>query len=135
MNSPLIDRLSQRFGYPVLDASTLDAFLDHDGASVLFFSGDPAKYPEADDVAVILPELMARFAGRARAAVIARAAEMELQPRFGFLQWPALAVCDRHRCRGTISRVRDWSEYLEEFERLLPAGARRIALTDLTGSA
>lgn len=132
MSSPLIDRLSQQFGYPVLDATTLDAFLEQDGASVLFFSEDPANYPEANDVAVILPELMSRFAGRARAAVIARSAEKALQPRFGFLQWPTLVICDHQRCLGTISRVRDWGEYLEEFERLLPAPHRRIALTEIT---
>lgn len=135
MSSPLIDRLSGQLGYPVLDAATLEAFLDHDSASVLFFSEDPANYPEANDVAVILPELMVRFAGRARAAVIARTAEKELQPRFGFLQWPALVVCDRHRCRGSIARVRDWSEYLEEFERLLPGAAQCITLTDLTAGS
>jgi len=131
MSSPMIDRLSEQFGYPVLDAAALDAFLDRGGVSVLFFSEDPASYPEADDVAVILPELVRRFAGRVRPAVIARAAEKELQPRFGFLQWPTLAICEGRRCLGTISRVRDWAEYLEEFERLLPAANSRIALTEI----
>jgi len=111
MSSPLIDRLNEQLGYPVLDAATLDAFLDHDSASVLFFSEDPANYPEANDVAVILPELMVRFAGRARrrgdrphgGEGVAAALRLPAVARAGRLRPPALPW--QHLARARLERV------------------------------
>ena len=56
--------------------------------ALLFFTGDPAQRSEAADVAVVLPELLAAFAGRLRAAIIARAAEAALAPRFRVVVLP-----------------------------------------------
>jgi len=139
MSSPLIDRLISHYGYPLLDAATLDDFLACNEIGVLFFTGDPTNFPEANDVAVILPELMAVIGRNAAAGVIVRSEEMELQKRYGFLQWPTLVVCRRGSCRGFISRVRDWSDYLAEFGRLLADAPEfvpnRIELHDVSGAA
>lgn len=126
MPSILIRQMIERQGYPLLDASTLEPFLAEQEHSVLFFTGDPKKYPESDDVAVILPELATHFAGRFRVAVVAREAEQALQQLFPFSSWPALVFLRGDHYLEAITRVQNWSDYLAEIERLLGAQALHI---------
>lgn len=123
--APLLDNLVTRHGYPLLDAAGVESFLAEGGVCVLFFAGDPAKYPETLDLAVILPEVMERFVGRCRAALVAPQAEAALQQRFGFRVWPALVFLRGDAYLGVIERVRNWADYLDEFKRLLAAGPGR----------
>jgi hydrogenase-1 operon protein HyaE len=119
MSAPLIDALIERHGLPLVDEIGLDAFVADRTHSLLFLVGDPVKYPEALDVAVILPELIKAFAGRFQAAVIAPESEQALQARFGFSRWPALVLLRGDAYVGAITRVRNWDEYLFELSRLL----------------
>lgn len=125
MDSPLLESLIEQQGYPLLDEESLRGFLAVSPNSVLFFTGDPAKHPETLDVAVILPELMKVFGDRCRPAVVARVAEHDLQKRYGFTAWPALVFLRGDRYLGAIERVKDWSVYLTEIERLFSAEPRR----------
>jgi len=125
MSSPLIRNLVESRGFPLLQASTLEAFLKANEHSLLFFTEDPGRYPESDDVAVILPELMKVFGDRCAAAVVHRDAEKPLQQRFGFSAWPALVLMRGEDYLGAITRVQDWSDYLSEIHRLLAADPRR----------
>ena len=88
---------------------------------MLFFTGDPARVRESDDVAMILPELITAFDGRFRAAVVSRESERPLQARFRFTAWPTLVFLRRGAYLGAISRVRDWNDYLDEIAGLLEA--------------
>lgn len=126
MPSTLIRQMIQQQDYPVVEAGTLESFLASQEHSVLFFTGDPKKYPESDDVAVILPELATHFAGRFRVAVVAREAEQTLQQLFPFSSWPALVFLRGDHYLGAITRVQNWSDYLGEIERLLGAEALHI---------
>ena len=119
MPAPLIDALVERHGLPLLSEAELDAFVADGTHSLLFLAGDPIKYPEALDVAVILPELLNAFSGRMQAAVIAPEAEQALQKRFGFSRWPALVLLRGDAYLGVITRMRDWDEYLSDLARLL----------------
>ena len=125
MSSVLIRKLYEECGYPLLDQTTLDPFLAANDDVVLFFSERPENYPEANDVAVILPELMKQFEGRLRAAVIAPGSQHNLQKRYGFLRWPALVFLRRGEYLGAITQMKDWSEYLIEIERLLASESAR----------
>jgi hydrogenase-1 operon protein HyaE len=125
MPSPLIQRLTAELGYPVLDEHALDAFLAAQRHSLLFFTEDPARYPESNDVAVVLPELMQVFGQGCAAAVIDRAAEKALQRRFGFNAWPALVVMRGSGYLGAITRVQDWRVYLEELDALFDGAVQR----------
>lgn len=116
---PLIARLGERYGYPEVAPQTLEAFCAQAGDGVLFFPGDPVKHPETLDVAVILPELLARFDGRLRAGVVMPWNGPALQPLFGFRRWPALVFLRCGECVGAIEGVRDWNDYLEEIGRLI----------------
>jgi hydrogenase-1 operon protein HyaE len=128
MTMSLIDRLVESHGYPVVNTGSVDAFLEQSPVSVLFFYGDPKQYPESNDVAVILPELVRKFSGRLAAAVVDSDAQRPLQARFGFTQWPALVFLNRDGYLGTISRVQDWADYLYNIEHIMRATPTRPPL-------
>lgn len=124
---PLIERLVTQLGMPEVGTGNVDAFLAGPGATVLFFTENPAQHPETLDVAVILPEIVAAFGGRLRAGVVSRDSERELQQRFGFARWPALVFARGGDCLGAITSIRDWSYYLARVQELLDSPARREA--------
>jgi hydrogenase-1 operon protein HyaE len=119
MPSPLIRRMLERYGYPVLDQDSIDGFLASHDQVVLLFAENPQQFPESNDVAVILPELIKAFDGRLEAALIDRKAEHELQRRYGFGTWPALVFLRRGEYLGVITQVQNWDDYLREIDRLL----------------
>lgn len=119
MAHPLIQRLFDDYGYPVVDEHSHEAFVGQEGAVVLFFAGDPKRYRETTDVAVVLPELVKAFSGRLMPAVVAPAAELALQRHYGFSAWPALVFLRRGGYLGAITGIQNWSEYLRDIEILL----------------
>jgi len=124
---PLIERLVTQLGMPEVCAGNADAFLAAPGDAVLFFTENPAQHPETLDVAVILPEIVAAFRGRLRAAVVSRDSERELQQRFGFARWPALVFARGGEYVGAITSIRDWDFYLARVQELLDSPTRREA--------
>ncbi len=125
MTHPLIQRLTDEYGYPVVGTHDHDAFVAEAGTGVLFFAGEPKKFGETVDVAVVLPELISAFAGRLRPAVVAGEAEKELQLKYGFREWPSLVFVRDGGWLGTISRIRNWQDYLEEIGDILESEPRR----------
>ncbi len=119
VTSPLIAALIERHGLPVLQADDVDSFCEANQHSLLFLPGDPAKYPEALDVAVVLPELMRTLQGRFATALVAPDAEQAVHARFGCQRWPALVLLRGDAYVGSIERMRDWDDYLLELQRLL----------------
>lgn len=124
MISPLIERMIEQHGYPVIDESGLDDFMRQHDEVVLFFTENPDRFPESNDVAMILPELVKEFAQRFAAAVIAPESQRQLQSRYGFTEWPSLVFLRGGRYLGHISRVRDWAEYLAEINAILQSEPR-----------
>ncbi len=122
---PLVARLIDEFGYPLLDDERLvEAFDDAPGDAVIFCGGDPVQYPECLDVAVVLPELLRTFPGRFRVAVAARALEPAMQARYGLTRWPSLVFLRDGAYVGVIPGIQDWSVYIARVLELLatPAG-------------
>nr|WP_294527050.1 hypothetical protein [uncultured Rhodopila sp.] len=121
--SSLIDTLSSRHGIPTVDEHSIYAFLapaaGEPAHTLLFFTGDPAQRSESNDVAVVLPELLAAFRGRLRAAVVARSAEDALKTRFHVQVVPSLVVTRGPAPLGVLPRIRDWSEYVATLQTLL----------------
>ena len=121
----------------VVDTSSVDGFLAAcDGAgtvAVLLSTGDPARFPESSDVAVILPELCASFGGRLRAARIAPDAEKELGKRFGVEVQPTLIFVRGGETLGLIAKIQDWSVYQRRIATLLerphPSSAAAVVRT------
>lgn len=103
----------------VLTADNFDFFVYGHDDVVLFFSNNPALFPESHDVAVILPELLKCFIGRLQAALIDTSIERELQARFRFSSWPPLVFLRRGEYLGSITGIQDWAGFCAEFERIL----------------
>ncbi|MGR8930896.1 MAG: hydrogenase [Gammaproteobacteria bacterium] len=103
----------------LLDADNYEFFVYGHDDVVLFFSGDPALFPESEDLAVILPELLKVFEDRLNGAVIASSIERELQARFRFTSWPALVFLRRGAYLGTITGIKDWKEFGQAFKQIL----------------
>ncbi|AGS25256.1 hydrogenase expression/formation protein hupG (plasmid) [Rhizobium etli bv. mimosae str. Mim1] len=118
MQSALVHPLSEKAHLPVVDETNIDAFLipgsGEPANAVLFFTGDPKQRPQADDVAVVLPQLLQAFSGRLRGALIGRAAEEKLKSRFNVVAMPSLVVTRREHPVGVLGNICDWSEYIEK---------------------
>ncbi len=122
---PLIARLIEEFGYPMLVAAELEAFCNAPGEAILFCAGDPAQHPECLDVAVVLPELLRAFPDRFRAGIAAPELEPALQARYGFTRWPTLVFLRGGAYVGMIPGIQDWSVYCERIRELLATPASR----------
>ncbi|AOU97393.1 hypothetical protein BI364_04770 [Acidihalobacter yilgarnensis] len=125
MDMPLIDRLTQTLGYTLLDADNFEDFVAAAPQCVLFFTEDPASFPESNDVAVILPEIARRFAGRLVPAVVARGYEREIDKRYGVREWPALVFLREGEYLGAIARVQNWQDYVAAIEEILAGDTHR----------
>jgi len=125
MPSPLIRNMVEQYAYPVLDADSLEVFCAEHHEVVLFFAENPTQYPESNDVAMILPELVKAFSGRLQAALIAQSAERALQARYGFGTWPALVFLRDGQYLGVITQVQNWDDYLREIQGLLDSAPVR----------
>jgi hydrogenase-1 operon protein HyaE len=131
MTSPLIERLATEFGYPTLDRETVTAFLSGPGARILFLTGDPAKLSHTNDVAVVLPEIVAAFGGGFEAAVLGRDLERDVMPALGILVLPALAFLRDGRMLGVLSRMQDWDIYLAKAAEFLNGEGKALPPVDL----
>ena len=127
MSHFLIDRLTKEFGYIEVSLDNHDEFVGTPGLNVLFFPGDPRTVKDATDVAVVLPELMGVFAGRLNAGVVTDTFGdgKSLKHKYGFSHYPALVFVREGGYVGTISRIRNWQEYLTRINDLLVAEPRR----------
>jgi len=122
---PLLQRLVQQTAGAVLEAATVDAWIDQPGAAMLVFAEEPDRYKETLDLAVIVPELHAGRAGAFRVGLLVPAAARALAPRYGFARWPAFVVLRDGRYVGAVDGIRDWDEYMSELDRLLAAAPTR----------
>lgn len=120
MTHPLIDRLTDEFGYPFLkNAAELAAFTEAPGHHVIFIPGDPKRSLETPDVAVILPELRLAFQGRFDCAVVSDEVGSKVRQATGIHKTPSLIFYNTGTCIGGIPKVRDWSDYVERITHLL----------------
>lgn len=122
--APLIDRLTVELNYPILDLNTIEEFLAEHEYSVLFFTEDIKRFPETNDVAVVLPELISVFP-MLNPAVIARSDEKKLQSLYGFRSWPALVFMHHDQYLNALTGIKDWSDYLTEIKTILTSEPQR----------
>lgn len=125
MTSPLLDRLTQELGYPMLDATNYDSFVESNETVALFFTNDPVKFPETLDMAVVLPELHSAFEDRFIPALVDTSYERELQQRFDFKAWPALVFLRHGKYLGNVTRILDWADYMTDIPAILDATPTR----------
>ena len=129
MNHPLFQRLAATTGARDLGPDTVAAWEAEPGTAVLFFAGDPVRFPEALDLAVVLPELHAAFGGF-RVGVAPRAHEDALARRWAVQRWPSLVFVRDGQWLGTVSGMKDWDDFVREVGAVLAApGQPRPAAT------
>ncbi|NDY89809.1 hydrogenase [Ideonella livida] len=133
----LVCRLADQFGADWITPDTLAAFTVRGGDQVLFFSGDPVRFPEGLDVAVVLPELQKAFPGRFSVGVVRREGEDEVARRYGAQRWPSLVFLRDGQYVATVAGMLDWTDYVEQVGRALatPASRPPIALVSGHGAA
>lgn len=127
MSHPLVDRLITELSYDEVSLANHDDIVDSPGMHVLFFPGDAKTVRDATDVAVVLPELVAAFPDQLKPAVVTDVFGdgKALKMKYGFREYPALVFVRDGDYVGTLTRIRDWAEYLAEIDRLLVAAPRR----------
>lgn len=121
MRSPLLEALIEQQHYPLITEENVDTFLQQHDNVVLFFTENPQNFPESNDVAVVLPELLDQFSDRLTMGVISEEAERSLHKRYAFNKWPALVFLRKGEYLGVITGMQNWQEYKVEFENLLKA--------------
>jgi len=121
MTHPLIQRLFDDWGYPEVTLETHQAFVSQPGVTVLFFAGDPNRFRDTTDVAVVLPELVKAFGGKLQPGVVAADAGQTLQRYYGFTAWPTLVFLRDGGYLGNITGIQNWSEYLHDIGELITA--------------
>lgn len=122
---PLLERLSNGYGYRTLDAADVNTLATSSGNVLLVFTEDPDRYRETLDLAVIVPELAREFSGCFAIAVLLPESARAIAPRYGFRRWPAVVLLRDGDYVGAIDGVRDWAEYRLELARLLAAPTSR----------
>lgn len=127
MTHPLIERLVDEYGYPVVCLANHEEFIATPGMNVLFFPGDTQTVRDATDVAVILPELVAAFDGRLRPGVVTDTFGdgLAMKREYGFTEYPALVFVRDGGYVGALSRVRDWRDYLDRISAMFAAPPSR----------
>ncbi len=108
-----INRLITQYGVYDVTGMPFDTFA-RDGLTLLFFTGDPIRYREIDDVAVVLMELIKTFAGHFRCAIIDPDRDAPAAVRFGVTIRPTLVFVYDGAVVSSLPRMRDWSEYVEK---------------------
>jgi hydrogenase-1 operon protein HyaE len=107
---PLVARLVSQHGVALL--SSEDA-LDQ-GRALVFCPGDARRVPESSDVAVVLPELCAAFAGRMTPFLVTPELEQRLRVRHGVRVEPALLVLSDGRFVTAITGMCDWTVFVSQ---------------------
>ncbi len=132
--SEIIEGLVAQPGCEVVRQADLEAFLAHHPRALVFFTGDTVSRPEGLDVAVVVREMLAKYAGRLVVGLVDRRDEGALMPRFGVVVLPAVAYVRDGQAAEVVARMRDWPVFLQACERLLAPGDP-LASTSVGGHA
>lgn len=107
-----LERAARDAGWVMLDDVASAEALLADGALVaLLFAGDPEKRPEANDIAVILPELQKTFGNRFQVGLVTPQGEKALSDRFEVRVFPTLLLMRGLDIVERIPRLKDWQIY------------------------
>lgn len=109
---PLVQRLLDAALGDALTLATLTDWTARPGEHALFFSGDAQRFPEAADVAIVLPELQVALGRRFDIGVVPRGEEDAIARRWGVQHWPSLVFVREGGYLGTVSGMHDWSDYV-----------------------
>lgn len=122
---PLVQRLIDAHGAEAVTPDSLAAWRAAAGHRALFFSGDPVRFGEALDFAVILPELRAAAPRRFEIGVVPREHEEAIARVFGVQRWPSIVFLRDGAYQATVSGMRDWEDFVSAVREALDAPPTR----------
>lgn len=117
--APLVMRLVRNFGAALVDDTDIVEWTAQHGDRVVLLAGDAVRFPEGQDVAAVLPELMKVFPGRFETAVVPRNSEDAVARRYGSQRWPSLLFFRSGQYVTTIAGMQDWDVYLQTVDAAL----------------
>lgn len=116
---PLIERLvREHHAVWVAPGSALD-WCDGTAHAVLLLAGDAVRFPEALDVAVVLPELLKACGTPCQVGVVHRNEEEHIARQFGSQRWPSLVFFRNGQYSTVLAGMHDWSDYVRLFAEAL----------------
>lgn len=120
---PLLTQLVEKHNARWVDPETMPGWLQTQaGDQVLLFAGDPVRFPESLDVAVVLPELQKSLAAQQRhfsMAVAVPETARTLAERYGSNRWPTLMFFRDGQYVTTVSGMHDWTDYVDLMRQAL----------------
>lgn len=134
---PLVQRLARETAATWVDEATIAPWLARGGDRVVLLAGDPVRFPEGQDVAVVLPELLKAFPGRLQVGVVAREHEDALARRYGSQRWPSLLFFRDGQYVTALTGMHDWDVYLQRVQEALempPSRAPTIGIPVVNGN-
>ncbi len=114
---PLVRRLASDFQATWVDKDSVEPWAREQSAAAILLAGDPRRFPEGQDVAVVLPELQKSFAGRFQIAVVAQRDEDGVAALYGVLRWPSVVFLREGHYVTTLTGMLDWDVYLAEMAK------------------
>jgi hydrogenase-1 operon protein HyaE len=124
--APLVTRLVEQLGARWVDSDNVEDFAGGRGDHVLFFSGDPVRFPEGLDVAVVLPELQRLFKFAFDIGVVVRKDEDAVALRYGERRWPSLVFLRDGQYVQSLPGMHDWTDFVAQVRQALAAPTRRV---------
>ncbi|HSI57819.1 MAG TPA: hydrogenase [Ideonella sp.] len=125
-SSPLMERLVSVHGATWLDAESVQPWSELGGDRVVLFAGDPVRFPEGQDVAVVLPELRRCVPGGFAIGIVPRPLEEAVARRYGVQRWPSLLFLRDGQYVATLAGMLDWEDYLRETTKALAMPTSRV---------
>ncbi|WP_167730171.1 hydrogenase-1 expression HyaE [Terasakiella sp. SH-1] len=119
MFSPLLESIIERDAIPVVDETGLEAFCVDNELVVLMVTGDYKRVSTANDLAVILPELVKTYQGQFKPCISQRETEAAFQAKFNFVLLPTLVFLKGEDMLGTISGIMEWSEFITKTNEIV----------------
>ncbi|MDD0839099.1 hydrogenase [Curvibacter sp. HBC61] len=110
--APLVMRLVRDFGAALVDDTRVADWTALPGDRVLLLAGDAVRFPEGQDVAAVLPELLKVFPDRFEVAAVPRDSEDAVARRYGSQRWPSLLFFRSGHYVTAIAGMQDWDVYL-----------------------
>ena len=117
--APLVSRLVEHFGASWVDETSVAAGSAQGGDRVVLLAGDPVRFPEGLDVAVVLPELQRSLPGRFKIAVVPRESEDAVARLYGSQRWPTLLFLREGQYVSTVSGMHDWEVFVDRVTQAL----------------
>lgn len=125
---PLLRRLVQVAAAVWLPAAQVADWVAGAGDRVLLLAGDAVRFPEGQDVAVVLPELRQSCmgsAGRFAVGIVPRDDEDAVARRYGSQRWPSLLFFRDGHYVTAVAGMHDWDVFQQRITEALALPASR----------